>query len=838
MKRLGTLLALILVAMASPDAMAVGTSPGQLYAFGSNQFGELGSSTGLGSSSAVPAPVSLPGATGPVTLVASGEFYSLAVTSTGQLFSFGLNNEGQLGVSTNSGTTNPNPTPMRVSLPGASGPILRVAAGLNYSLVLTTTGQLYSFGDNDFGENGFAADANPHPTPTLVTLPGANGAIVQVAAGSNSSLGLTATGQVFGWGDNNFGALGNSTNDTTDTANTPMQIVFPGQSGSVTQIAEGYNFGLAITSGGQLYTWGANSQGQLGFTPNNTPNPTPTLISLPGATGAPIHVYAGDSYSAVVTATGQLYAFGDNDFGELGNAVNNGTSNPNPTPTPVSLPGAVGGVVSGAAGTNRTLAVTQSGQLFAFGFNGFGELGFAPDVNPHPTPTLVSLPAGATVDAVNTGPWAFHTLVVIADLAITTSSLPAGQVEVPYNAAVSVAGGIPPYNWVATGLPPGLSINGANGMISGTTLHSGIFNPVFTVTDADGITTTRSLTISVAPSDLVVATSSLPAGRVGSPYSATVSATGGIPAYSWAAAGLPPGLSLNTTTGAISGTPSTAGSYTPVFTVTDADRVIRDGSLAISVAPPNPPVAQLSGKSVLGPTDVFKIACSGLPGQVCGGGVVATSSVREAGNRPVGVSARKPGHGKRPKPRPVTVAQVSYSVRAGSTGTVALKLNDFGERLLATFLRVPAHVSFTGSLSKILTVTYGYPRVNSPISNFWTWSCSSNGSCHTTVGLTSVAARKWLTIDHLPPHPKVILLCHGGGCPFGRRVFNPRGGGSLQLAPNFAGAQLRPGAIVELEILARNRVGKVEIFTVQTRSVPMEATRCFEPGARAPQRCT
>ncbi len=61
--------------------------------------------------------------------------------------------------------------------------------------------------------------AYPHPIPTLVTLFGANGAIVQVAAGSNSSLALTATGQVFGWGDNFDGALGFPTgNETTDAA--------------------------------------------------------------------------------------------------------------------------------------------------------------------------------------------------------------------------------------------------------------------------------------------------------------------------------------------------------------------------------------------------------------------------------------------------------------------------------------------------------------------------------------------------------------------------------------------------------------------------------------------
>lgn len=743
MKWLAAFLTVTAIAAVAPNALAAGTSAGQLYAFGSNFYGELGSSTDLGSGDSTPAPVSLPGATGPVTLVASGYAYSLAVTSTGQLFSFGLNDRGQLGVATNSGTTNSNPTPMQVSLPGASGPIVRVAAGWNYSLVLTMTGQLYTFGDNDFGENGYAADPNPHPTPTLVTIPGAVGRIVQVAAGSNSSLALTATGQVFGWGDNNFGALGNSTNDNTDTANPPTQLTFPGQSGSVTQIAEGYDFGLASTSSGQLYTWGANSQGQLGFTPNSNPNPTPTLISLPGATGAPAGVYAGDSYSAATTTGGQLYTFGDNDFGEMGNSINSGTSNPNPTPTPVSLPGANGGVATAAAGTNRSLAVTSSGQLYAFGLNFEGELGFTPNFNPNPTPSLVPLPAGATVDAVSTGPWGYHTLAVIADLAVASGSLAGGQVGSAYRATLSATGGIPPYGWTATGLPPGLSLNGADGNVSGT--------------------------------------------------------------------------------------PSTAGTYNPVFTVTDADGIMSSRSLTITIAPPPPPAARVSRQSVVGPTDVFTVSCSGLPGQVCSGSVVATTRVREAGHHVLGVTARN-GHRKRSKPRTVTVtiARSSYSIPAGKRAAVRLTLKSYGKRLLAGRLRVPAKASFTGSLNQTLKVTFAYPPVTSPVTDAWTWFCGPNGSCHTTL--------EKLTISGLPSHSKVVVICRAGGCPLGTGVFRPRGR-TLRLGPKFAHSQLLPGGNVQLEIIAPNKLGKVVIFTIQTNTVPKQSTRCFEPGAKAPQRC-
>src|SRR5690348_10129995 len=72
---------------------------------------------------------------------------------------------------------------------------------------------------------------------------------------------------------------------------------------------------------------------------------------------------------------GSVYAFGDNSYGQLGTAINSGTGNANPTPALVSLPGQRGQVTEIAAGTDHSLALTSSGQLYAFGSNHAGELG-------------------------------------------------------------------------------------------------------------------------------------------------------------------------------------------------------------------------------------------------------------------------------------------------------------------------------------------------------------------------------------------------------------------------------------------------------------------------------
>ena len=430
----------VLGVIAVAPTPAVANSAGQLYAFGENFSGELGSASNP-APNPTPALVSLPGATGIVVQAAVGNDFSLAVTSTGQLYAFGGNESGQLGNATNSGMQfiPPNPTPALVSLPGATGGVVQVAAGVNHSLAVTSTGQLYAFGGNLAGQLASATDSgteDPNPTPALVSLPGATGGVVQVAAGAYHSLAVTSTGQLYAFGTNVNGELGSATNSGIPTSNpTPTLVNLPGATGGVVQVAAGEEHSLAVTSTGQLYAFGDNYFGQLGNATNNgtsNPNPTPALVSLPGATGGVVQVAAGGGHSLAVTSAGQLYAFGWNYGGQLGSATNNGTWNPNPTPALVSLPGATGGVVDVAAGDFDSLAATSTGQLYAFGLNRFGELGSTinddpQDSTPNP-PTLVSLPGGASVETVAGGPTGGHSLVVTGDL--TVAGLPSNQFAV------------------------------------------------------------------------------------------------------------------------------------------------------------------------------------------------------------------------------------------------------------------------------------------------------------------------------------------------------------------------------------------------------------------------
>ena len=175
-------------------------------------------------------------------------------------------------------------------------------------------------------------------------------------------------------------------------------------------------------------------------------------------------------------------------------------------------------------------------------------------------------------------------------VAVSISSLPSGTVGTAYSATLQATGGTTPYSWsVSSGsLPAGLTLNASSGAISGTPTASGTSSFTVKVTDASSNTATASLSISVAAASqtLSISTSSVPAGTIGTAYSVTLKATGGTTPYTWtlSSGSLPTGLTLNSSTGVISGTPTAAGSSAFTVQAKDSSSPVQTATKSLTLA--------------------------------------------------------------------------------------------------------------------------------------------------------------------------------------------------------------------------------------------------------------
>jgi len=286
---------------------------GDLYGWGTNGSGELGSGTEITN---IPTPVAVVGFSGNVSAVASGYLQTLAVVN-GSVYGWGDASYGELGNGI-SGFDLSIPTPTQVS--GLSSGVTAVAAGRDYSLALKNGG-IYAWGSNWHGQLGNGATTNSS-SPVLVT--GLSSGVTAIAAGGSNedveggvpigtfySDGLAIkNGGVYAWGDNRFGDLGNG---TTTSSLVPVSV--NGLSGGVTAIAAGFGHSLAIMNG-NVYSWGNNYAGAVG---DGTTNDvlTPELID-PTDLKSIIAIAATGNSSFALSADGSIWDWGDNGENELG----------------------------------------------------------------------------------------------------------------------------------------------------------------------------------------------------------------------------------------------------------------------------------------------------------------------------------------------------------------------------------------------------------------------------------------------------------------------------------------------------------------------------------------
>ncbi|UOQ98329.1 IPT/TIG domain-containing protein [Hymenobacter sp. 5317J-9] len=343
-----------------------------LWAWGDNQFGQLGD----GTTTARLAPVAI--SFSRWKRIAAGGNGSLAIRADGTLWAWGDNAYGQLG----DGTTTRRLSPVQV---GTGHDWAQVVSLTYCTLALRTDGTLWAWGEPGMFGNGSTSTVN-QLTPLRV---GAVTTWTQLSASETHVLALRTDGSLWAWGNNGFGQLGTS----GGFRSSPVRIGTATDWASVIASIDG-EFSLALKSNGTLWTWGNNSHGQLGRPATSPPVPT----QLGNATWAA--AAAGATYTLAVRADGTLWEWGDNRQGQSGLpsfSLRPGSVQTNLRPV---MPFAFNSFSPGAGvvGATVTLTGVGLGAVQAVAFGGVSAPGFT--VNAGGTVLTVAVPIGAHSGAI------------------------------------------------------------------------------------------------------------------------------------------------------------------------------------------------------------------------------------------------------------------------------------------------------------------------------------------------------------------------------------------------------------------------------------------------------
>jgi alpha-tubulin suppressor-like RCC1 family protein len=371
---------------------------GTVAAWGDNAAGELGNGDVNRLSHNTPVAVN---GLGSVTSLSTGSFHVLSLTRHVTSAAWGGNESGQLGQgSVCTPFTCGSPSPSAISdLPSVG----TMSAGGGHSLALISNGDVWAWGSNTKGQLGNGSLCTPPPPPPPPAQPNpfcgvgvparisglSNIKAISAGGGHNLSLNGDPQSTVSVWGDNSIGQLGLGSGSPAQVL-TPTPL--PGLSG-VTALAAGAAHSLALLQNGKVMAWGANSDGEVGdgtTTDRSTPTPVIGLSKV-------VAIAAGSRHSLALLANGTVMAWGANEAGELGNgaictpvppATNCGMS----TPAPVQGLNAVAAVAGGAG---HSLALLNNGTVWAFGDNNVGQLGDGTTLN-RSLPVMVDGIGGVT----------------------------------------------------------------------------------------------------------------------------------------------------------------------------------------------------------------------------------------------------------------------------------------------------------------------------------------------------------------------------------------------------------------------------------------------------------
>ena len=329
------------------------------------------------------------------TQVSTGYTHFLAIGSDSNLYSWGNNADGELGRETVSTTPKDHPqidNQPKLVTPPAGVHFTQACAGKWHSLALGSDGNLYSWGENKYGELGRDTGSAIYDVkPGKVNLPKGITKITQISAGTFYSMALDSDGDLYSWGDNTYDELGRYAGGYPFRDRSPRKMTMPAGVKKFTWIKAGEWTSLAASSDGSLYSWGWNEYGQLGR--NTAParqDRTPRKVTMPAGVMKFTKVSAEHRHSLALGSDGNLYSWGLNDCKQLGRDT--GSAKYDVKPGKVPTPAGVAQFTEVSAGYSHSLAIGSDGNLYSWGQNKYGELGRPTSGKYDSSPGMVAFP--------------------------------------------------------------------------------------------------------------------------------------------------------------------------------------------------------------------------------------------------------------------------------------------------------------------------------------------------------------------------------------------------------------------------------------------------------------
>lgn len=314
---------------------------GTLWAWGGNQYGQIGD----GTTETRYLPVQI---MDQVQSASAGGRHSIALKNDGTLWAWGCNDGGRLG----DGTTLDRAEPVKIM-----DDVAAIAGGWAHSLAVKTDGTLWAWGHNNSGQLGNGATAaKTRPVKIMDD-------VSDVWAGFAHSLALKNDGTLWAWGWNEQGQVGSGSKELYCLR--PARILK-----DIRSATAGYAHSLAIGQDGALWTWGFNEYGRLGDGTTTTRRKPVKIMD------EAVKAAAGWAHSLALKSDGSVWAWGWNDSGHLGDGTLENRS------VPVQVPeDTFGTAMSGlktldiASGDNHCLVLDRDGAIWTWGSNEYGGLG-------------------------------------------------------------------------------------------------------------------------------------------------------------------------------------------------------------------------------------------------------------------------------------------------------------------------------------------------------------------------------------------------------------------------------------------------------------------------------